>query len=98
MLFYNFFQNSSIFWTSFGLLAFKRPRHNLTNQTQMRGGLETFLECFKSIFEAVNFPFRNLVLVATRAAFLTFLALKLKHKNHTNKWHQMNPTMMWRKY
>ena len=88
MLFYNFFQNSSIFWPSFGLLAFKRPRHNLTNQIPLRGGLETFLGCFKSIFEATNFPFCDLVFVATRAAFLTFLALKLKNKQ---TWQKMTP-------
>ena len=45
----------------------------------MRGGLETFLGCFNSIFEAKNFPFCNLVFVATSAAFLTFLALKVEN-------------------
>ena len=43
------------------------------------GLLKHLIRWFESIFESSNFPVYNLVFLATSAAFLALMALKLKN-------------------
>ena len=77
---YQIFLYASIFWPLRYILAFEIPYFECGVQIWTKGTLKHLTRSYESIFEPINFPVCNLVFLATRAAFLTFLALKLKNK------------------
>ena len=61
-------------------MAFKISYFELGVQILTKGTLKHLTRSYESIFEPTSFPVCNLVFLVTKAAFLTFLALKLKNK------------------
>ena len=78
---YKIFGFSSILLTSGYILAFKRPKFHLSALFWIKGSYKSSSGCYESIFGSITFCICNLVFPATLAAFLAFMALKLK----TNK-------------
>ena len=78
-LFYKIFGYSSILRPSRYILAFKRPKFQIAALFWLKGCLKSSSECYESIFGSTNFPVCNLAFPATIAAFLAFMALKLKN-------------------
>ena len=62
------------------ILDFEIPYFECRVQIWTKGTLKHLTRLYESIFDPTSFPVCNLVFLATRAAFLTFLALKLKNK------------------
>ena len=62
------------------VLAFKILYFEYEVQIWTKGTSKHLTRWYKSIFEPISFPVCNLVFLATRAAFLTISALKLKNK------------------
>ena len=60
------------------VLAFEIPYFELGIQIWTKGTLKHLIRWFESISESTNFPVYNLVYLATSAAFLALMALKLK--------------------
>ena len=79
-MFYKFFWYPWILRPLRYILAFKIPLFEYGVQIWTKGTLKHLTRWYESIFEPISFPVCNLVFLATRAAFLTFLALKLKNK------------------
>ena len=77
-LFNKIFGYSSILRPSGYILAFKRPLFQDPALFWVKGSLESSSGCYESIFGSANFPVCNLAFPATIAAFLAFVALKLK--------------------
>ena len=75
----NFFGCSSIYLPSGYVLAFKRPSFQDPALFWVKGNLKSSSESWKSIFGSTNFCICNLAFPATIAAFLAFMALKLKN-------------------
>ena len=73
------FGYSSILRPSRYILAFKRPKFQITALFWVKGCLKSSSECYESIFGSTNFPVCNLAFPATIAAFLAFMAMKLKN-------------------
>ena len=61
------------------VLAFKNSYFELRVQIWTKGTLKRLTRHYESIFETTNFPVYNLVILATSAAFLALMALKLKN-------------------
>ena len=61
------------------ILAFKRPLFQDPALFWVKGSLESSSGCYESIFGSANFLVCNLAFPATIAAFLAFVALKLKN-------------------
>ena len=78
-LFYKIFGYSSILRPSGYILAFKRLLFQDPVLFWVKGSLESSSGCYGSIFGSANFLVCNLAFPATIAAFLAFLALKLKN-------------------
>ena len=78
-LFYNIFGYSSILQPSGYILAFKRSLFQDPALFWVKGSLESSSGCYESIFGSANFLVCNLAFPATIAAFLAFVALKLKN-------------------
>ena len=78
-LFYKIFGYCSISRTSVYILAFKRPNFQDPALFWVKGSLQSFSGCYESIFCYTNFLVCNLAFPATIAAFLAFMALKLKN-------------------
>ena len=78
-LFYKIFGYSSILRPSGYILAFKRPLFQDPALFWVKGSLESSSGCYESIFGSANFLVCNLAFPATIAAFLAFVALKLKN-------------------
>ena len=76
---YQIFRYSSILRPLGYILAFKRPKFHTTALFQVKGSLKSSPGCYESIFGSTNFPVYNLAFPATIAAFLAFVALKLKN-------------------
>ena len=60
-------------------MAFKRPLFQDPALFWVKGSLESSSGCYESIFGSANFLVCNLAFPATIAAFLAFVALKLKN-------------------
>ena len=78
-LFYKIFWYSPILRTSGYISAFKRPNFKVPALFWIKGSLKSSSGCYESIFGSTNFPVYNLAFPATIAAFLAFVALKLKN-------------------
>ena len=61
------------------VLAFKNSYFELRVQIWTKVTLKHLTRHYESIFETTNFPVYNLVILATSAAFMTLMALKLKN-------------------
>ena len=61
------------------VLAFEIPYFESGIQIWTKGTLKHLTRWFESISESTNFPVYNLVFIATSAAFLALMALKLKN-------------------
>ena len=73
------FGYSSILQPSGYILAFKRPNFQDPALFWVKGNLKSSSGSWKSIFGSTNFCICNLAFPATIAAFLAFMALKLKN-------------------
>ena len=78
-LFNKIFGYSSILRTSEYMLAFERLLFQDPALFWVKGSLESSSGCYESIFGSANFLVCNLAFPATIAAFLAFVALKLKN-------------------
>ena len=76
--FYKIFGYSSILRPFGYILAFKKPNFKTTALFWVKGSLKSSSGCCESIFGYTNFPVCNFAFPATIAAFLAFVALKLK--------------------
>ena len=61
------------------ILAFKITYFENGVPIFTKGTLKHLTKWYESIFESTNFPVCNLVFLATSAAFLALMALKLKN-------------------
>ena len=82
-LFQKIFEWSSIYRPSGYILAFKRPKFHLSALFWIKGSYKSSSGCYESIFGSITFCICNLVCPATLAAFLAFMALKLKNNKIT---------------
>ena len=73
------FGYSSILQPSGYILAFNRPSFQDPALFWVKGSLKSSSESWKSIFGSTNFCICNLAFPATIAAFLAFMAVKLKN-------------------
>ena len=78
-MFYRFFWYPSILAPLEYVLAFKIPYFENGVPNLTKGTLKHLTKWYESIFESANFPVCNLVFLATSAAFLALMALKLKN-------------------
>ena len=82
-LFQKIFEWSSIYRPSGYILAFKRPNFHLSALFWVKGYYKSSSGCYEIVFGSITFCICNLAFPATLAAFLAFMALKLKNNKIT---------------